>query len=89
MQDLATRHRFAFVHVFIYTGALADEVALEQVLFTHCAANGIAFLSLRPALERAVRDGEEVFLPRDGHFSDAGARLVARILAGYIAERLR
>jgi hypothetical protein len=86
MQDLATRHGIAFVYVFIYTGVLADEPALEQVLSDYCAANGIAFLTLRPAIERAVRNGEGVFLPGDGHFADAGARLVARVLAEYIGR---
>jgi lysophospholipase L1-like esterase len=86
MQDLADRNAFALVQVFIDTGWLPDEAALEETLTSFSAANRLAFLSLRPVLGRALQDGEGVFLTGDGHFSDLGARLVARALAGYVAD---
>jgi hypothetical protein len=84
MQSLGHQHGFLFVNVFTYTGQIPHEGAYERVQEAFCRAHGIAFLSLRPAFEQAVRNGEEVFLPRDGHLSDAGARLAARLLAQYV-----
>lgn len=84
IQNLAHRNRFAFVHVFTYTGHIPDEAAYERILEAFCRIHGIAFLSLRPVFERAVRNGEDVFLRGDGHLSDGGARLAAQTLAQYI-----
>jgi hypothetical protein len=84
IQNLADRNHFQVVNVFTYTGAIRDEAAYEKILEAFCRIHGIAFLSLRPAFERALRNGEDVFLKEDGHLSDAGARLAAEVLARYI-----
>ena len=84
IQNLADRHQFMFVNVFTYSGHLPHEAAYEKILEAFCGAHGIAFLSLRPAFEQAVRNGQEVFLKADGHLSDGGARLAAQVLARYI-----
>jgi hypothetical protein len=86
IQDLARRQGFAFVHVFAYTARLADEASYEALLESFCRAQGIAFLSLRPAFEAARRDGRELYLAGDGHYADAGARLAAEVLAEYVGR---
>jgi hypothetical protein len=86
IQDLARRHGFAFVHVFAYTGQLADEARYEALLAAFCRAHGIAFVSLRPAFEAALRDGRALYLPGDGHYADGGARLAAAVLADYVGR---
>ena len=80
MQDLAQQGHFAFVNVFIWTGRFPEEPVYEGILKSFCRERGIAFLDLRDA-ERTVSDHERLFLPGDGHFSDAGARWVAELLA--------
>jgi hypothetical protein len=84
IQNLADRHGFVFVNVFTYSGHMPHESAYEKILEAFCGTHGIAFLSLRPAFEQAVRNGEDVFLKADGHLSDGGARLAAQVLARYI-----
>jgi hypothetical protein len=86
MQDLADRHGFTFVNVFTYSGHILHETDYEWIQEEFCRAHGIAFLSLRPAFEEATRNGEAVFLRADGHLSDAGARLSARLLSQYVAR---
>jgi lysophospholipase L1-like esterase len=80
MQDLARQGHFTFVNVFIWTGHFAEEPIYEGILKSYCREQGIAFLDLREA-EREVNDRERLFLPVDGHFSDAGTRWVAELLA--------
>lgn len=84
MQDLADRHGFAFVNVFTYTGLIPHEAAYERIQDAFCRTHGIGFLSLRPAFVEAARSGETLFLEEDGHLSDNGARLAARLLAQYV-----
>lgn len=84
IQNLADQSHFQVVNVFTYTGVLRDEAAYEKILEAFCQIHGIAFLNLRPAFERALRNGADVFLKEDGHLSDAGARLAAEVLARYI-----
>jgi SGNH hydrolase-like domain, acetyltransferase AlgX len=84
IQNLADRHGFVFVNVFTYSGHMPHEAAYEKILEAFCGVHAIAFLTLRPAFEQAVRNGENVFLEGDGHLSDGGARLAAQVLARYI-----
>jgi lysophospholipase L1-like esterase len=86
IQHLANMYNFRFINVFIYTGLGQAEPLYEGILESFCKTQGIRFVSLRDEIERAVRRGEQVFLPQDGHFSDAGTRLVARVIAGQIQE---
>jgi lysophospholipase L1-like esterase len=86
VQNLADRNHFQFVNVFAYTGVIRDESAYEKVLEAFCRRHGIAFLSLRPAFEGALRDGVDLFLKDDGHLADSGARLAAEALARYVDQ---
>ena len=86
IQNLADQHHFQVVNVFTYTGVIPDESAYEKILEAFCRLHGIAFLSLRPAFEPALRNHADLFLKEDGHLSDAGARLVAEVLARYIDQ---
>jgi lysophospholipase L1-like esterase len=86
IQNLADQNRFRFVNVFTYTGVIRDESAYEEILEAFCGTHGIAFLSLRPAFERALQSRSDLFLKDDGHLSDSGARLAAEVLARYVGQ---
>ena len=80
IQDLADRHRFHFTNVFIYTGWMSEEPLYETILKSYCEGQGIDFFSLREGFAAAMKAGERVFLERDAHFADSGARLAARLV---------
>ena len=86
IQDLADRHRFHFTNVFIYTAWMSDEPVYESILRSYCAAQGIDFYSLREGFAAAMGAGEKVFLERDAHFADSGARLAARLVYRHMME---
>jgi hypothetical protein len=86
---MAKIEKFQFTHVFIYTGRWHEEERMyERILAGFCQEHGIDFYNLRDGFEVARRNGEELFLRFDGHFSDRGARLVARLLAQHMKMRL-
>lgn len=85
-QDLADRHRFRFMNVFIFTEGFSEQSTYEGVLQTFCRGHGIDFLSLREEFEAAMRRGEQLFLKGDGHFSDGGSRLAAKLIAQHIRD---
>lgn len=84
IQDLAAKGGFVFVHVFVYTGYLPDEPTYEEILASYGRRHGIRVLSLRPAFARAMATRSDLFLPGDGHYAPAGARLAAEVVARYI-----
>jgi hypothetical protein len=86
IQHLANANNFRFTNIFIYTGYAPEEPLYEAILESFCRAQGIRYHSLREDIGRAMKRGEQVFLPGDGHFSEAGTRLVARVIAGQIRE---
>ncbi len=86
IQHLADVNNFRFTNVFIYTGYVQEEPLYEGILQSFCKTQGIRFVSLRDEIERALKRGEQVFLPGDGHFSDGGSRLVARVIAEQIRK---
>ncbi len=81
MKDLAQKSGSKFVNVFIYTGNKKEEPTYELVLREFCRKQGICFFSLKDGFAAALKNGERLFLPGDGHFSDRGARLAARLIA--------
>jgi lysophospholipase L1-like esterase len=88
MQLIVQDHGATFVYVFFFTGqANSGEDFYEEVLQRFCARYGIEFLSLRGPLTAAVARGEQPYLAGDGHFSPAGARIVADELAHWIRAR--
>jgi lysophospholipase L1-like esterase len=50
-----------------------------------CAAAGIAFLDLTPALEQAAASGRPVYFADDAHWNAAGHDVAARELAKFLA----
>lgn len=83
IQDIAQKNNFKFVNVFIYTGS-GEEHNYEKIMMDYCKSHGIKFLSLRDAFVSELQNGKSLFLKGDGHFSDGGATLVAKILVDYI-----
>lgn len=81
MRDLAVRAGAGFALVLVRTGHAPEEEFYERIIERHCTGRGIDHFSLGPALEGAAARGGEPFLPGDGHFSAAGARVVAAALA--------
>jgi hypothetical protein len=86
IQNLAEKNHFHFVNVFIYTGVSYPdkEEIYEDILEPYCKVHGIHFYNLKDDISLAMARGEELFLKHDGHFTDQGARLVARALARLI-----
>jgi hypothetical protein len=85
IQDLARRHGFRFVHVFIATGGAGlEEPVYARILAAFCREHGIAYYDLGEVMERERADRAKLTLRGDGHFSDLGGRWVARLLAGYV-----
>lgn len=87
IQDLADTYHFKFVNIFLYTGFYENEEDIyEQIFQSFCHKHGIAFLSLRDAFQAAFDDGQELLLKVDGHLSEQGARLAAKVLFALINE---
>ena len=85
MQSLANIYNFQFTNVFIYTGVQNTEESMyEKILERFCRDNGIDFYNLRNEFAVALGNGDKLLLPFDGHFSDDGAHLVAKLLAQHI-----
>jgi SGNH hydrolase-like domain, acetyltransferase AlgX len=85
-KDFADRHGIRLAYVFIAVPLPYDSL-YEGIIANYCRANGISFFSLRPALDDAQRAGMQVYLPADGHFSDAGAAITADVLADHFHLR--
>jgi hypothetical protein len=71
----------AFAAVYRHRGALAE------LLAELCAAEGIAFLDVTPALEAVVRGGRNAYFPDDSHWNTAGHAVAARELAAFLRGR--
>jgi hypothetical protein len=84
--DFARRHAMRFSYIFIAVPVPYDSL-YEEINAEYCRTHGIDFFSLRPALEAAQRAGKQVYLPGDGHFSDAGAAITAQALADHFHLR--
>jgi hypothetical protein len=64
--------------------------AQRQHVAERCAALGLAFADLTPALQAAARERGErelLYFPVNVHYTEAGHRLVAETLAGVLAGR--
>lgn len=85
LNRLAAANDIRLLHVFIETGYEAPrERMFKQILNSVCIEEGIPFLDLGVATGAAEALGVEPFLPRDGHFSADGARIVAEAIAEWI-----
>ena len=64
-----------------------NRLALNQLMRTFCAAEGIPFLDLTPELQAAVEGGRNVYFPDDSHWNAAGHERGAVALAGFMRAR--
>ena len=84
--DFARRHNIHFAYVFIAVPLPFDSL-YETIIADYCHGHGIDFFSLRQTYESAQQAGIEVYLPHDGHLSDAGAKATAQALANHFPLR--
>jgi hypothetical protein len=85
IQDLARRHGFRFVHLFIATGEPGgEEPVYARMLAAFCREQGIVHYDLGEVMARERVDRSKLTLRGDGHLSDLGGRWVARLLADYV-----
>ncbi len=84
IKDLAKRHEFKFVLIYIYTGLPYDDT-FSGILNTFCEKNKIQFLNLKAVFAEAEARGEQLFLPHDGHFTGNGALVTAESLADHFS----
>ncbi len=60
--------------------------ARERVVRSWCASNDVAFVSTTEALRDAVADGVHAYFAYDHHWTPAGHRVVAEVIAGAFVE---
>ncbi|MGH7898814.1 MAG: hypothetical protein ACREQQ_12740 [Candidatus Binatia bacterium] len=85
IQDLAKRGGANFVHAFIPTRGFRDqEPYYESILRNFCAENGIEYYNLEEGFNRAGVSRGSIMLPGDGHLSNLGAHVVAKLLFSYV-----
>jgi hypothetical protein len=85
MQDLTKRGGADFVNIFIPTRGFRDqEPYYEQILRNFCAENGITYYNLEDGFRQSGLNRASVSLPGDGHLSNLGAHVVARLLFSYV-----
>ena len=88
LNRVARQNHIVLLHVFIDTGFRPQrERMFKRILSSVCTDEGIPFLDLGPVLEEARAAGINPLLPDDGHFSPAGARIVAEALADWITHQ--
>lgn len=63
---------------------LEDPLKPQRITAGICDELGIPFLDLQPVL--AKKNYRNLFIPREGHLSERGHRIVAEALAGFILE---
>ena len=87
IQDIAQKNNFNFINVFIKTG-MGDGGRVEQnyvnIITDFCKNHDISFINLRDYFVPELKNGKNLFLEGDGHYTDEGAALTAKIVADYI-----
>jgi hypothetical protein len=63
----------------------ANRLAQNELMRELCAAAGISFLDLTPALEQAAASGRAVYFADDAHWNTAGHEIAAQELAKILA----
>lgn len=66
---------------------LARRGVQEELLAAFCRAEGIPFLSARPALEARVASGRSAFLAADTHWHGGGQEALLEPLLAFLAEQ--
>lgn len=65
----------------------ANRRAQNELMREFCAAAGISFLDLTPALEQAAAAGQPVYFADDAHWNAAGHELAAQELTKFLARQ--
>jgi len=73
------------VHLYHVVIASPDPI-VSRLLEQQCEKLDIPHLYLPPILEKAQREGKQVFLPNDGHFTGEGAQVTARKVLEHFPE---
>jgi len=68
----------------IYGEFLASADVIEDAVAEFCAARGIAYLPLKAALLAAMDRGEQCYFTYDQHWSPAGHRVAAEVIARHL-----
>jgi hypothetical protein len=68
-------------------GIRANRLAQNELMREFCAAAGISFLDLTPALEQAAASGRAVYFADDAHWNAAGHEIAAQELAKFLARQ--
>src|SRR5438067_2036701 len=63
-----------------------NRLAQNEVMRDFCAAAGIHFFDLTPALEQAAGSGRPVYFADDAHWNAAGHEIAAQELAKFLAQ---
>ena len=89
MQNLAQQHNMTLIHIFIYTGMNKEANIYKKILSLFCQKHLISFFSLEDGFKDAINRKQDVFLTQnnDGHFSQQGAELAAKLVAQYLQTR--
>ena len=65
----------------------ANRLAQNELMREFCAAAGISFLDLTPALEQAAASGRAVYFADDAHWNAAGHEIAAQELARFLVRQ--
>jgi hypothetical protein len=65
----------------------ANRLVQNELMREFCAAAGISFLDLTPALEQAASSGRAVYFADDAHWNAAGHEIAAQELAKFLARQ--
>ena len=81
-----------FISSYNHMPLQADEIrvnrlAQNELMREFCAAAGISFLDLTPALEQAAASGRAVYFADDAHWNAAGHEIAARELAKFLTRQ--
>ncbi len=68
----------------LYAELLASADVIEDALAGFCADRGIAYLPLKAALRAATDRGEQCYFTYDQHWSPAGHRVAAEVIARHL-----
>lgn len=64
-----------------------NRLAQNELMHEFCAASGIPFLDVTPALEQAAASGRAVYFADDAHWNAAGHEIAAKELAKFLARQ--